>query len=59
MQPLKKEFLKKYGKLRYHGYGFVINAVLTAFDSLDEQGKIKLCERLGIDYDNYRYWVLV
>lgn len=52
VRSLKKYFFKNYGRLKYHGHGFFINAIMTVYDTLDEHGQRKLCEYLGLNYDD-------
>lgn len=53
LRPVKKEFFKKYVRLKYHLGSFCENAILTVFNNLDEQEKIKFCESFGINYYDY------
>lgn len=53
LRPYKKYFFKNYRKLKYHGYGFMIGAILTVFETLDEHEQRKFCERLNLSYDDY------
>lgn len=46
----KKEFFREFRRLKYHGHGFFIDAVLTVFDALEEQEKVEFCRSLGVDY---------